>query len=114
MVRSLIASLAAALALATAVSAADAQTVRRAPRHAQAHYTAGPGDVVVHAGRSYLDPGVGASPGEWGTGNRYVGDTTPYSFAQMGPPHAFGSQGFEALPRLFDPPGLPEPIAEFW
>lgn len=110
MVRALIAGLAAALALAGAAPAAEAQTMRP-PHHARA---VRPGDIVVHSHRSYLNPGTAASPGEWGTGDRYVSDTTPYSFAQMGPPHAFGAQGFDVLPRLFDPPGRPEPIAEFW
>ena len=104
----------AALALAAAFGSADAQTVRHHHGQTHARYAAPPGDIVVHARPSYLTAGTSASPGEWGTGDRYVSDTTPYSFAQMGPPHAFGSQGFDALPRLFDPPGRPQPIAEFW
>jgi hypothetical protein len=109
MVRSLITGFAAALALAAAVSTADAQTIRH-PRHM--HYAAvHPGDIVVHARRSYLDPGTGASPGEIGTGNRYVGDTTPSSLFDMGP--MFGPGAFELLPRMFNPPGRPEPLFEF-
>jgi hypothetical protein len=108
MVRSLITGFAAALALAAAVSAADAQTVRH-PRHMH-QAVVRPGDIVVHA-RSYLDPGAGASYGEIGTGNRYVTDSAPSSFSEMGP--TFGIRGFESLPTRFNPPGRPEPLFVF-
>jgi hypothetical protein len=107
MVRSLITGFAAALALAAAVSTADAQTIR----HRHMHYAAvRPGDIVVHA-RSYLDPGVGASAGEIGTGNRYVTDSAPSSFRELGP--TFGNGAFDYLPSRFNPPGRPEPLFEF-
>jgi hypothetical protein len=109
MVRSLVIGFAAALALAAGISTADAQTVRH-PRHM--HYAAvHSGDIVVHARRSYLDPGAGASVGEIGTGNRYVGDTTPSSFGAQGP--TFGNRAFDYLPSRFNPPGRPEPLFEF-
>lgn len=115
MVRSLTPWLVAALAVAAVASSADAQTIRRVPRHhGHVHYAVRPGDIVVHARPSYLTAGTSASPGEWGTGGRYVSDTTPYSFVQMGPPNAFGAQDFQVLPRMFDPPGQPVPIVEVW
>jgi hypothetical protein len=108
MVRSLITGVAAALALVAAVSAADAQAVRH---HRHMHYaTVRPGDIVVHA-RSYLDPGVGASYGEIGTGNRYASDAAPSSFHEMGP--TFGNGALDYLPSRFNPPGRPEPLFEF-
>jgi len=108
MVRSLITGCAAALALVAAVSAADAQTVHR-PRHV--HYRAvHAGDIVVHA-RSYLDPGVGASAGEIGTGNRYVTDSAPASLGAQG--STFGNRAYDYLPSRVNPPGRPEPLFEF-
>jgi len=109
MVRSLITGFAAAMALAAAVSAADAQTIRH-PRHAH-HAVVRPGDIVVHAHRSYLDPGVAASPGEIGTDNRYVTDTAPASLGSLGP--TFGNGAFDYLPTRFNPPGRPEPLFVF-
>jgi hypothetical protein len=109
MVRSLALGIAAAVALAAAVSSADAQTVRHHPRHAHA-VVVPPGDIVVHA-RSYLDPGAGASYGEIGTGNRYVSDSAPSSFHEMGP--TFGNGALDYLPSLFNPPGRPEPLFTF-
>jgi hypothetical protein len=106
MVRLLTPWLAAALALA--VSAADAQTAPR--RH---HHTVVPaGDIVVHAGRSYLDPGP-ATWNEVGTGNRYVGDTTPSSFLDFGGPFASNPGSFAVLPSRFNPPGPAEPLFVF-
>jgi len=107
MVRSLITGFAAALALAAAVSAADAQTVRRHHMHNPVVHQ---GDIVVHA-RSYLDPGVAASAGEIGTGNRYVTDSAPSSMREMGP--TFGNGAFDYMPTRFNPPGRPEPLFEF-
>jgi hypothetical protein len=107
MFRSLITGVAAALALAAGILTADAQTVR----HHRMHYAAvRPGDIVVHA-RSYLDPGVGASAGEIGTGNRYVTDSAPSSLGELGP--MFGNGAFDTLPSRFNPPGRPEPLFEF-
>jgi hypothetical protein len=109
MVRSLFTGLGVALALAGAVSAADAQTIRH-PRHA--HYAAvhPGGDIVVHP-RSYLSAGTVALPGEVGTGDRYVGDTAPSSFRELGP--TFGNGKFDYLPSRFNPPGRPEPLFVF-
>ena len=62
--------------------------------------------------RSYLDPGAGASPGEIGTGNRYVTDTAPASLgAARGRPSAIAAS--TTLPSRFNPPGRPEPLFEF-
>lgn len=108
MVRSLSPWLAAALALAMAASVAAAQTAPR--RH---HHTVVPaGDIVVHAGRSYLDPGP-AVPSEVGTGNRYVGDTTPSSFLDFGGPFASNPGSFAVLPSRFNPPGPAQPLFTF-
>ncbi len=96
-----------------AATSADAQTVPRHAGHAHAHSVVRSGDIVVHARPSYLTAGTSASPGEWGTGARYATDTTPYSFAEMGPPHAFGSQAFDEPSRVFEVSGG-LPIAGFW
>jgi hypothetical protein len=106
MVRSLVTGFAAALALAAAISTADAQTVRHRQHYAAVH----PGDIVVHA-RSYLDPGTVALPGEIGTGNRYVTDSAPGAFRELGP--TFGNGAFDYMPSRFNPPGEPEPLFVF-
>ncbi len=110
MARNLNIRLAAALALALAAPAAQAQTLVRHPRHHVVHAFVRPGDIVVHARRSYLDPG----PGTWtevGTGGRYATDTTPASMADFG--SSFANRGFDLLPSRFDPPGRPEPLFQF-
>jgi len=107
MVRSLVAGFVVALALA-AVSAADAQTVRRPQHHRTVAHS---GDIYVHPGRSYLDPGTAASAGEIGTGDRYVTDTAPSSLRNLG--STFGNGAFDYLPSRFNPPGRPEPLFEF-
>ncbi|MGP8220171.1 MAG: hypothetical protein ACLQPI_12080 [Limisphaerales bacterium] len=114
--------LAAALALALAAPAAQAQTLVSHPRHHVVHrgqtvlnepgaiHVVRPGDIVVHARRSYLDPG----PGTWtevGTGDRYATDTTPASMADFG--SSFANRGFDLLPSRFNPPGRPEPLFQF-
>jgi hypothetical protein len=111
MVRSLTTCFAAALGLALAGSAADAQTLPHRHMH---HYSnvVHPGDIVVHAGRSYLDPG----PAVWsevGNGNRYVGDTTPYSMTDFGGAMAARPGSFEVLPSRFNPPGRSDPLFVF-
>jgi len=105
MARSLNIWLAAALAFAVAAPAAPAQTLVRHPRHHVVHrgqtvlnepgsiHVVRPGDIVVHARRSYLDPG----PGTWteiGTGNRYVTDTTPENYVHLGMPFSAEMTGF--------------------
>jgi hypothetical protein len=97
-----------ATALALAIFAPEAQAVVRHPRH---HFVqvVHPGDIVVHARRTYLDAGP---TGGVGTGNRYVTDSGPSSFADFG--MGFGSnRGFDLLPSRFNPPGRPEPLFEF-
>jgi hypothetical protein len=94
-----------AAALILAIGAPDAQALVRHPRHPVVH----PGDIVVHARRSYLDPGP---TGGVGTGNRYVTDSGPNSFADFGMPFA-ANRGFDLLPSRFNPPGRPEPLFQF-
>jgi hypothetical protein len=108
-------AIAAAFALAIAAPMAQAQTQVQSQVHHQRHAAVRnpvvqPGDIVVHARRSYLDPGP---TGGVGTGNRYVGDTTPYSFVELGMPFSRYTGGFENLPTRFNPPGRPEPLFEF-
>lgn len=54
------------------------------------------GDIVVHTGRSYLDPGTSA---EVGTEDRYFYDTAHYDFHSEGPDFTRDSAGFELLDR---------------
>jgi hypothetical protein len=58
------------------------------------------GDVVVHTGRSYLDPGTSA---EVGTEDRYFYDTAHYDFHSEGPDFTRNVGGFELLPGQFGP-----------
>ena len=78
-------NIAAATALVMAI-AAPAMAAPDAPapvRPAHRHWVRA-GDIVVHARhRSYLD--AGPTGGE-GTGNRYVTDTSPASFVNLGMP----------------------------
>jgi hypothetical protein len=109
MSRSLNIWVAAALAVtigAPAIAAPGAPAPVR-PRHHVVHA----GDIVVHARRSYLDPGL-PSWSEAGTGNRYVTDAAPSSMADFGMPFA-AHRGFDPLPSRFNPPGRPEPLFEF-
>lgn len=109
MARSLKIWLATALALAIAAPAFAASNTPAPVRHPRLHVIH-PGDIVVHARRrSYLDAGP---TGGIGTGNRYVTDSGPSSFADFG--MGFGSnRGFDLLPSRFNPPGRPEPLFEF-
>jgi len=114
--------LAVGFALAIAASAAQAQTPVQHPRHhvvrhgqtvlnePGAIHVVRPGDIVVHARRSYLDPGPGAWT-EVGAGDRYATDTTPASMLNLGSP--FANRGFDTLPSRFNPPGRPEPLFTF-
>src|ERR1700685_2006520 len=52
-------------------------------------------DVVVHTGRSYLDPGPSANEG---TENRYFYDTAHYDMREEGPAFTANNGGFENLP----------------
>jgi hypothetical protein len=112
MVRSLTTCFAAALGLTLAASAAGAQTIPH--RHHTPRYSVAvrPGDIVVHAGRSYLDPGP-ATWNEVGNDNRYVGDTTPSSFTEFGGALSARPGAYEVLPSRFNPPGQPEPLFVF-
>jgi hypothetical protein len=74
------------------------------------HLVSRGGDVVVHTGRSYLDPGPGA---DIGTENRYFYDTAHYDLRSEGPAFTRNVGGFELLPTPLNPPGRPEPLAEF-
>ncbi|WP_158814318.1 hypothetical protein [Methylocapsa sp. S129] len=56
------------------------------------------GDVVVHTGRSYLDPGASAPVG---SENHYFSDSTHYS--QEGPDFTQNTAGSELLPGRFGP-----------
>jgi hypothetical protein len=95
------------LALAFAATlGADAQALTRHPRHRLARGA----DVVVHTGRSYLDPGTSA---EVGSEDHYFSDTTPYSFSGLGPSFTGAAAGFELLPTRLNPPGRPEPLFQF-
>lgn len=100
---------AAAFALAFAAGGAHAQTSGRHP-HPHARIAARAGDVVVHTGRSYLDPGTSAAVG---TEDRYFSDTERYSFTQVGPSFSDNTAGFERLPTRFNPPGQTEPLFRF-
>ena len=99
--------IAATLAFAFAATfGADAQALTRHPRHRLVRS----GDVVVHTGRSYLDPGTSA---EVGSENHYFSDTTPSSFSGFGPSFSGGAGGFELLPTRLNPPGRAEPLFQF-
>jgi hypothetical protein len=95
-------SYAAALALVLGgVGAADAQTLDRyhhrhvVPHgHFVYHRVSHGDDVVVHTGRSYLDPGPSA---EIGTEDRYFYDTAHYDFRSEGPDFTQNVGGFEML-----------------
>jgi hypothetical protein len=67
-------------------------------------------DVVVHTGRSYLDPGPSAAVG---TEDRYFYDTAHYDFRSEGPTFTQNIGGFQNLPRPYSLPGRQEPLAEF-
>jgi hypothetical protein len=112
---------AAALIGTLSASAAQAQSVSYVPHHPIHHrrvVAATPlvrrGDIVVHAGRSYLDPGPPAWYESQGRGDRYVADTTPGNVLNdrdLGP--TFGVTGFEVLPSRFNPPGQSSPLFTF-
>lgn len=109
MARSLNIWVATALALAISAPAFAASGAPAPVRHPQHHAVVHLGDIVVHARRTYLDAGP---TGGVGTGNRYVTDSGPSSFAEFG--MGFGSsRGFDLLPSRFNPPGRPEPLFEF-
>jgi hypothetical protein len=78
-------NIAAATALAMAIAApAMADPVASAPVRPAHHHWIRAGDIVVHARhRSYLDAGP---TGGVGTGNRYVTDTSPASYINLGMP----------------------------
>jgi hypothetical protein len=104
----------AALAVALSAPAAMAQPALHRHHVVRHRVAAMPrGDIVVHARRSYLDPG----PPAWyeqGRGDRYVDDSTPsdaLNSREIGP--TFGLGGFEVLPTRFNPPGRPEPLFTF-
>jgi hypothetical protein len=95
---------AAALAVGV-VFVTDAHALVRRPHH---HYIARGGDVVVHTGRSYLDPGPSA---EMDSENHYFSDSATYG--QTGPAFTNSTAGQELLPDRFNPPGRAEPLFRF-
>jgi hypothetical protein len=96
-------------ALASAALANDAQDPLKG-RH-QRHVAHHSGDLYVHTGRSYLDPG----PTEIvGTRNRYVSDSLPTSFAEFGTPFTAHAGGTDLIPTRFSVPGRQEPLFQFW
>jgi hypothetical protein len=101
--------IASAVALALAVAfVTDAQALeRRTHRHIAA---ARHGDVVVHTGRSYLDPGTSA---EVGSENHYFSDTLSYSYGELGSPFSANTAGNQNLPTRFSLPGRQEPLFQF-
>jgi hypothetical protein len=64
------------------------------------HHVARGGDIVVHARRSYLDPGTSA---DVGTENRYFYDTAHYDMNSEGPDFTRNQGGFENLPGPLGP-----------
>ncbi|HLW90435.1 MAG TPA: hypothetical protein VKS78_03925 [Roseiarcus sp.] len=101
-----LALLAAGLVLAVIAPAHAAQPMRH--RHHVARYVAPRGDIVVHTGRSYLDPGPSADL--W-TEDKYYADTVWAPDPALVYP--FGRFGLSVLPSRFDPPGQ-EPLFTFW
>jgi hypothetical protein len=67
-------------------------------RHAHQHAGARDGGVVVHTGRSYLDPGTSAAVG---SEDHYFSDSTHYDL--QGPDFTQNTAGFELLPGRFGP-----------
>ena len=108
MARHLRSFIAAAVALAAAASlVTDAQALeRRAHRHVGVRQS----DIVVHTGRSYLDPGTSA---EVGSENHYFSDSLGPSYGQLGIPFSSATAGNQLLPTRFYPGGRPEPLFQF-
>jgi hypothetical protein len=103
--RNFIASAVALIVAATLVT--DAQALqRRSHRHVAARH----GDIVVHTGRSYLDPGTSA---EVGSENHYFSDSLGSSYGQLGIPFSSATAGNQLLPSRFNPPGRAEPLFQF-
>jgi hypothetical protein len=95
------------VALALIAPASAAQPTRHRHQHI-GHYVAPAGDIVVHTGRSYLDPGPSADL--W-TEDKYYADTVWAQDPALVYP--FGKFGVSTLPSRFDPPGQ-YPIFTFW
>ena len=93
-----------ALAMGAAL-ATDAQALQRVHHR---HLASRGGDVVVHTGRSYLDPGTSAAIG---SEDHYFSDSTNYG--QEGPGFTGTTAGFELLPTPLNPPGRAEPLFQF-
>jgi hypothetical protein len=99
--------IAAAIAAAAGMLIGDAQA---AQRHHRGHAVASRGDIVVHTGRSYLDPGTSA---EVGSENHYFSDSLGPSYGQLGIPFATSTAGNQLLPTRFYPGGRPQPLFQF-
>lgn len=103
--RGFIAAAVAIIAAASLVTEAQALE-RRAHRHAGVRHS----DIVVHTGRSYLDPGTSA---EVGSENHYFSDSLGPSYGQFGAPFSSATAGNQLLPSPFYPGGRPEPLFRF-
>jgi hypothetical protein len=66
-------------------------------------------DVVVHTGRSYLDPGTSANEG---TESRYFYDTAHVDFREEGPDFTRNVAGFERLPGPYSLPGRRDTVID--
>ena len=93
--------------IATFAADASVQDAQWRMRHHRHHIAHG-GDIYVHAGRSYLDPGTSAIVG---TEDHYSSDARPSSFQSLGAP--FTNRGFDLLPDRFNPPGRDSPLIQF-
>jgi hypothetical protein len=87
-----------ACAMAFALPATLATSAQALDRHAHQHVGARGGGVVVHTGRSYLDPGASAAVG---SENHYFSDSTHYG--PQGPDFTQNTAGSELLPGRFGP-----------
>jgi hypothetical protein len=66
-------------------------------------------DVVVHTGRSYLDPGTSANEG---TESRYFYDTAHFSLHDEGPDFTRNVGGFQNLPGPYSLPGRRDTVID--
>jgi hypothetical protein len=97
-------------AVAAVVAASLVGEAQALQRRAHRHVAASHGDIVVHTGRSYLDPGTSA---EVGSENHYFSDSLGPSYGQMGIPFSSATAGNQNLPTRFYPGGRPEPLFQF-
>lgn len=103
--RIFVASAVAVASIVLLAGGAQATEQRARHRHVAATHR---GDIIVHTGRSYLDPGTSATVG---SENHYFSDTVPYG--PGGPTFSSAIGGQELLPTRFNPPGRYEPLFRF-